>query len=66
MTDKPRYAIINETADRNDIPPTATYRDGEPRPWQSRQRDKDLQSFEWRVLNLKDVARVIGMARTAP
>src|ERR1700694_5679145 len=31
---------------RNDIPPTATYHDGEPRPCQSRQRDKDLQSFE--------------------
>lgn len=49
---------------RNDVEPTATYRDGEPRQWQSRQRHKDFQSFEWRVLKLKDVAKQIGIATT--
>jgi hypothetical protein len=37
---------------RNELEPTATYRDGEPRPWQSR-----MQSFEWRVLSKGVVVR---------
>ena len=44
---------------KNELTPTATYRDGAPRSWQSR-----AESFEWRVLKLKDVARRIGEAKT--
>lgn len=51
---------------RNEIPPTATYRDGEPREWQSYERDPDLQSFERKMLRLQDVAKQIGRARAAP
>lgn len=44
---------------RNDLAPTATYHDGVPRRWQS-ERD----SFEWRILKLKDTVRKIERDNT--
>lgn len=43
---------------RNELVPTAKYRDGEPRAWQSLQH-----SFEWRILTPKNVGRKISKTK---